>query len=183
MKEHGWASRSMNAHVPANAAHFWSCDAQTNVFVLEYFGCRVFLRAVCLQFLDKSRQKAHEKRLEEKARTVEVDIQQKKLSHQSKTSTAALKEKRVNAAKRRQNESKQDVSDFASEYTLLKRLKKGKLSEVSSSGSPKPASVSLLHLSRDQVFQSAQLQSCKSKKHFLKRARQFSHECLFSKGP
>jgi len=41
------------------------------------------------------------------------------------------KEKRLPAAKRRQVEAKQDIEDFAAEYRLLKKVKKGKASEVS----------------------------------------------------
>ena len=38
--------------------------------------------------------------------------------------------KRVPASKRRLLEDRQDVSDFASDYALLKKLRRGKLSEV-----------------------------------------------------
>lgn len=43
-------------------------------------------------------------------------------------------EKHLPSAKRRMIDDRQDVSDFADEYTLLKRLKKGKISEVNSRG-------------------------------------------------
>jgi hypothetical protein len=41
------------------------------------------------------------------------------------------KERRLPAAKRRLLEARQDVEDFAAEYRLLKKVKKGRLSEVS----------------------------------------------------
>ena len=34
------------------------------------------------------------------------------------------------AAKRRQQESRQDADDFAAEYRMLRKVKKGKMSEV-----------------------------------------------------
>lgn len=40
------------------------------------------------------------------------------------------KEKRLPAAKRRQLEARQDVDDFRAEYCMLKKVKKGKMSEV-----------------------------------------------------
>ena len=40
------------------------------------------------------------------------------------------KEKRLPAAKRRQIEARQDADDFAAEYRMLKKVKKGKMSEV-----------------------------------------------------
>ena len=42
-----------------------------------------------------------------------------------------VKEKRrLPAAKRRQQELRQDADDFAAEYRMLKKVKKGKMSEV-----------------------------------------------------
>ena len=43
------------------------------------------------------------------------------------------KEKRLPAAKRRQIEARQDAEDFAAEYCMLKKVKKGKMSEVRTS--------------------------------------------------
>ena len=43
----------------------------------------------------------------------------------------AAKERHLPAAKRRQAEARQDEDDFAAEYTLLRKLKRGRLSEVS----------------------------------------------------
>ena len=43
------------------------------------------------------------------------------------------KEKRLPAAKRRQLEARQDADDFAVEYRMLKKVKKGKMSEVGTS--------------------------------------------------
>jgi ATP-dependent RNA helicase DDX55/SPB4 len=40
------------------------------------------------------------------------------------------REKRLPAAKRRQLEARQDADDFAAEYRMLKKVKKGKMSEV-----------------------------------------------------
>ena len=40
------------------------------------------------------------------------------------------KEKRLPAAKRRLIEARQDADDFAAEYRMLKKVKKGKMSEV-----------------------------------------------------
>ena len=42
------------------------------------------------------------------------------------------REKRLPAAKRRQLEARQDADDFAAEYRMLKKVKKGKMSEVNS---------------------------------------------------
>ena len=84
-----------------------------------------------LQFKDKVRQKARLKKLEGRAaekKKSEAPIQKQKKSKESKI--ADQPEKRVPAAKRRMLEDRQDVSEFADEYTLLKRLKKGKMTEV-----------------------------------------------------
>lgn len=43
------------------------------------------------------------------------------------------KEKRLPAAKRRQIEARQDADDFAAEYRMLKKVKRGKMSEVRTS--------------------------------------------------
>ena len=43
------------------------------------------------------------------------------------------REKRLPAAKRRQLEARQDADDFAAEYRMLKKVKKGRMSEVNSS--------------------------------------------------
>ncbi len=40
------------------------------------------------------------------------------------------KERRLPAAKRRQLEARQDAEDFATEYRMLKKVKKGRMSEV-----------------------------------------------------
>lgn len=42
----------------------------------------------------------------------------------------AAKERRLPAAKRRQAEARQDEDDFAAEYTLLRKLKRGRISEA-----------------------------------------------------
>ncbi len=42
----------------------------------------------------------------------------------------APKERRLPAAKRRQLEARQDAEDFAAEYRMLKKVKKGRMSEV-----------------------------------------------------
>jgi hypothetical protein len=46
------------------------------------------------------------------------------------------REKRLPAAKRRQLEACQDAHDFAAEYRMLKKVKKGKMSEVHSFPGP-----------------------------------------------
>lgn len=81
-----------------------------------------------MQFQDKERQRAHEKKLFAKATAKAESFDQNQRKKQHPVSNA--QERRVPAAKRRQIEERQDISDFANEYTLLKRLKKGKLSEV-----------------------------------------------------
>ena len=48
------------------------------------------------------------------------------------------KEKRLPAAKRRQLEARQDVDDFAAEYRMLKKVKKGKMSEVRTAAAQTP---------------------------------------------
>ena len=48
-----------------------------------------------------------------------------------KSPLQAAKERRLPAAKRRQAEARQDEDDFAAEYTLLRKLKRGRLTEVS----------------------------------------------------
>ena len=87
-----------------------------------------------LQFLDKKRQKAREHKLEEKLREAETDAegkrQQPAIKPPKQNEAAASVPKRVPAAKRRLLEDRQDVSDFASDYALLKKLKRGKVSEV-----------------------------------------------------
>lgn len=83
-----------------------------------------------LQFLDKSRQKAREHQLKEKAKEAEAKLQQPSVKPQRQPDALSTAAKRVPAAKRRKLEDRQDVSDFASDYALLKKLKKGKLSEV-----------------------------------------------------
>ena len=85
------------------------------------------------QYLDKPRQKAHEKRLEEKAKALQRTSEEK-FRKQKRPDKAASAEKRAPAAKRRLLEDRQDVTDFASDYTLLKKLKNGKLSEVNFDG-------------------------------------------------
>lgn len=40
------------------------------------------------------------------------------------------KERRLPAAKRRQLEAREDAEDFAAEYRMLKKVKKGRMSEV-----------------------------------------------------
>lgn len=83
-----------------------------------------------MQFLDKNRQKAHEKRLQGKTKEAEEKQAQPKTLQKQPKEVAAAANRRAPAAKRRLLEDRQDVSDFASEYTLLKKLKKGKLTEV-----------------------------------------------------
>lgn len=84
-----------------------------------------------LQFLDKARQKAREKRLKEKAAVAAIAQPVNRDSHIK--DQGIVKARRAPAAKRRLLEGRQDVSDIASDYALLKKLKKGKLSEVSRS--------------------------------------------------
>ena len=43
-------------------------------------------------------------------------------------------EKRLPAVKRRQLEARQDADDFAAEYRMLKKVKRGKMSEVRTCG-------------------------------------------------
>ena len=83
-----------------------------------------------LQFLDKKRQKVREHKLEEQAREAAAKLQQPAVKPSKQHEAAGTTAKKVPAAKRRLLEDRQDVSDFASDYALLKKLKRGKLSEV-----------------------------------------------------
>ena len=49
---------------------------------------------------------------------------------QAKQAELAKEKRRLPAAKRRQQESRQDADDFAAEYRMLRKVKKGKMSEV-----------------------------------------------------
>ena len=83
-----------------------------------------------LQFLDDKRQKARELKLQDTARKVDAISSQPPVKPQKQVGGPAPVARRAPAAKRRQLEERQDVSDFASEYALLRKLKRGKLSEV-----------------------------------------------------
>lgn len=83
-----------------------------------------------VQFLDKVRQKAREKKLGEKAKEILQKQSEVKEGKPDRQRPAQAEVKRAPAAKRRLLEGRQDESDFAEEYTLLKKLKKGKLTEV-----------------------------------------------------
>jgi ATP-dependent RNA helicase DDX55/SPB4 len=83
-----------------------------------------------VQFLDKVRQKARDKKLGDKAKELLQKQSEEKEGKPDRQRPAQIEAKRAPAAKRRLLEGRQDESDFAEEYTLLKKLKKGKLTEV-----------------------------------------------------
>jgi len=82
-----------------------------------------------VKFLDKARQKAREKKLGQKAAEMLQKQSEEHAAKPERRRAAHPDIKRAPAAKRRLLEGRQDESDFAEEYTLLKKLKKGKLTE------------------------------------------------------
>ena len=80
------------------------------------------------QFKDKARQKARVKKLAERQQQRQAELAQGVAGKKQVAPESA--QKRLPAAKRRLLEHRQDESDFADEYRLLKKLKRGKLTEV-----------------------------------------------------
>ena len=54
------------------------------------------------------------------------------LNKDAKQAEQVKEKRRLPAAKRRQQELRQDTDDFAAEYRMLRKVKKGKMSEVRS---------------------------------------------------
>ena len=80
-----------------------------------------------LQYKDKARQKQWESRQQQRAAAAE---QQQQQQGQMLDKHEPAWERKLPSAKRRQLEAKQDESDFAAEHRLLRKLKRGKISEV-----------------------------------------------------
>ena len=57
-------------------------------------------------------------------------LQAAPLGKAAKQAEQVKEKRRLPAAKRRQQESRQDADDFAAEYRMLRKVKKGKMSEV-----------------------------------------------------
>ena len=86
--------------------------------------------ADCMQFLDKAREKQRQKSIKQALATAvprpaALDRQHAKAGKQLPEQQA-----RLPAAKRRLLDGRQDAAELADEYALLRKLKKGKLSEV-----------------------------------------------------
>lgn len=79
------------------------------------------------QFKNKQREKQRQKKLVERALQQKLAAATERPLRQRPEET---KERRLPAAKRRQIEARQDVEDFAAEYRMLKKVKKGRMSEV-----------------------------------------------------
>jgi len=80
-----------------------------------------------MQFRDKAREKQRQKAISQAA------AQQQAAPPAAVDKAPRVKaapDVRLPAAKRRLLETRQDVDDLAGEYSLLRKLKKGKLSEV-----------------------------------------------------
>ncbi|CAL8464167.1 g3702 [Coccomyxa elongata] len=80
---------------------------------------------ITVKFKNKQREKQRQKKLAERA------LQQKEAPERTERPRPeeAQKERRLPAAKRRQLEARQDAEDFAAEYRMLKKVKKGRMSE------------------------------------------------------
>lgn len=80
---------------------------------------------------EKQRQKAIQKAAAERAAAPAPGTPRAgKTLRKGKPAAATAADVRLPAAKRRMLETRQDVHDLADEYALLRKLKKGKLSEV-----------------------------------------------------
>ncbi|KAK9842057.1 hypothetical protein WJX81_006505 [Elliptochloris bilobata] len=96
-----------------------------------------------VKFRDRAREKLRQRRLAQRVAEAAAAAPQANLDRKpgqagaaerrtSGVSTSAptqKQERRLPAAKRRQAEARQDEDDFAAEYTLLRKLKRGRLSE------------------------------------------------------
>ena len=89
------------------------------------------IRFIRMQFRDKAREKQRQKSLRQAAA---VAVAQSAPAADRKPAKVgkrpALEEARLPAAKRRLLDGRQDAAELADEYALLRKLKKGKLSEV-----------------------------------------------------
>ncbi|KAK9918182.1 hypothetical protein WJX75_002016 [Coccomyxa subellipsoidea] len=79
-----------------------------------------------VKFKNKQREKQRQKKLVERALQQKLAAATERPLRQRPEET---KERRLPAAKRRQIEARQDVEDFATEYRMLKKVKKGRMSE------------------------------------------------------
>ena len=87
------------------------------------------MQGMWVQFKDKARQKARAKKLKEGA---ERQAKQAQKEPPMQPKPPAKLERRPNAAKRRLLEDRQDDYELEEEYRLLKRLRRGKMTNVSS---------------------------------------------------
>lgn len=83
-----------------------------------------------LQYKDKARQKQWlRKQADRAAATAAWQEQQGSMAKTQKKQEPTW-QKKLPSAKRRQMDARQDQADFAAEYSMLRKLKRGKLSEV-----------------------------------------------------
>lgn len=80
-----------------------------------------------MQFKDKARQKGREKLLAEKAKRKAEEPAKEAAKRNPEPEKP---EKRLTAVKRRLLEQRQDESELADDYRLLKRLRRGKMTNV-----------------------------------------------------
>ncbi|KAK9812827.1 hypothetical protein WJX72_004361 [[Myrmecia] bisecta] len=84
-----------------------------------------------VRFKDKAREKQRQKTLVQQREQAEAErLAGRGPKRKHAAAGAPEPEKRLPAAKRRQLEARQDMADLTQEYTLLKKLKKGKISEA-----------------------------------------------------
>ncbi len=87
-------------------------------------------RGLLPQFLDKAREKQRQKSLKQAAGAAASQPAAPARQSSEAVKRAPEQGARLPAAKRRLLDGRQDAAELADEYALLRKLKKGKLSEV-----------------------------------------------------
>ena len=83
-----------------------------------------------MQYKDRTRQKQWVRKQQLRAAAAAEQAGSPEAGRQAKPRQEPVRERKLPSAKRRQLDAQQDVADFAAEYRMLKKLKKGKVSEV-----------------------------------------------------
>ncbi len=91
---------------------------------------KAYTSICCAQFLDKAREKQRQKSLKQAAGAAASQPAAPARQPSKAAKRPPEPEARLPAAKRRLLDGRQDAAELADEYALLRKLKKGKLSEV-----------------------------------------------------
>ena len=89
-----------------------------------------------VQYKDETRQKQWARKQQDRAAAAAAEQAERASSGQASCTATKREpawERKLPSAKRRQLEAKQDEEDFAVEYRMLRKLKRGKLNEVGAS--------------------------------------------------